>query len=130
MIIRVAICPSEASITIPSKFQDILAKSNKNERVTLAEIIDRLPNTHKEITDSIKLDFYIEGFGEDSWYIKSKDKFVFKERLDTIEMYRDIEIVEVDTSRKWMISEGEHCEYINYFETPKLVDEEINLYSY
>jgi len=138
MIIRVAICPSLPELTYPRQFHKHLS-TDKPIRIALAELLDKIPNTHKtdDAFDKDSYNFFMKGYDEKNWYIKSKNKFSFINIIgyhkngEPMDEWHDIEIVEVDTSKKWMVdSEHDYGEFINYFEYPQLIDERYNMYSY
>ena len=127
MIRRIAICPSMPDITIPNNFIGHLKSSKKHFRVALAELIDSIENTHEVIDFKVEWDFQTSVFDKNNWYIKSKDRFFFKNE-DEPDFIYEILIVEVDTSRKWRIGWSEFEEFIDYFKVPELLDEELNMY--
>lgn len=123
MIREVAIFPNSSEIVIPDKFLEDVKSSKNHFRVCLANKINLLEDTHEEINSDVLNDFDFNRI--DTWYIKAGDVFYFKGEGSFI-MPVKIQIVGVDTSRKWRVANdfGEYVEYLDY----KLIDEELNLH--
>ena len=125
-MVRVAIYPDYGSIYISKEGKDYInSRKDVNWRVSLAEYIDSLEDTHSNISQEV-YDNFVNS--KNIQYIKSKGLFFFK-GLDTDYglVYR-VKVVDVDNSKKWMISEYDGAEDIEYLNEPVLVDKELNMY--
>jgi len=122
--IKIAIFPSYGSNKIPSELsQDktlIDIWSNKEDnykikflkaRMRLAEIIQALPITHKEITSNVFKDFNKD---KTRYYIKDKNNIFMKDNTNKYPWGYRVEIVKVDTNKYWKIDEYDGAEGVEY----------------
>lgn len=125
-MIRVAIYPDYGSIYISKEGKDYInSRKDVNWRVSLAEYIDSLEDTHSNISQEV-YDNFVNS--KNIQYIKSKDLFFFKDLEEKFGLVYRVKVVDVDNSKKWMISEYDGAEDIDYFSEPILVDKELNMY--
>lgn len=125
-MVRVAIYPDYGSIYISKEGKDYInSRKDVNWRVSLAEYIDSLEDTHSNIPQEV-YDNFVNS--KDMQYIKSKDLFFFKDLEEKFGLVYRVKVVDVDNSKKWMISEYDGAEDIDYFSEPILVDKELNMY--
>lgn len=127
MFKRIAIFPSYGGFGIPDEFKVIIDNDPRNWRVVVAELIDKLEDTHSHMSQEIYDEFVHKPFDKNNWYIKYEDYFYFKTEENSSFALK-IKVVEVNTSKKWKISEYDGAEEIVYFEEPELVDKELNMY--
>jgi hypothetical protein len=125
-MVRIAIYPDYGSIYISKEGKDYInSRKDVNWRVSLAEYIDSLGDTHSNISQEV-YDNFVNS--KDMQYIKSKDLFFFKDLEEKFGLVYRVKVVDVDNSKKWMISEYDGAEDIDYFSEPVLVDKELNMY--
>lgn len=125
-MVRLAIYPDYGSSYISKEGKEYInSRKGVNWRVSLAEYIDSLEDTHSEITKNT-FDSFVNS--KNTQYIKSKDLFFFKDLENSVGLVYRVEIVDVDTTKKWRISEYDGAEDIEYFSEPVLVDKELNMY--
>lgn len=125
-MVRLAIYPDYGSSYISKEGKEYInSRKGVNWRVSLAEYIDSLEDTHSEITKDT-FDSFVNS--KNTQYIKSKDLFFFKDLENIVGLVYRVEIVDVDTTKKWRISEYDGAEDIEYFSEPVLVDKELNMY--
>ena len=125
-MVRVAIYPDYGSIYISKEGKDYInSRKDVNWRVSLAEYIDSLEDTHSNISQEV-YDNFVNS--KNIQYIKSKDLFFFKDLEEKFGLVYRVKVVDVDNSKKWMISEYDGAEDIDYFSEPILVDKELNMY--
>lgn len=125
-MIRVAIYPDYGSIYISKEGKDYInSRKDVNWRVSLAEYIDSLEDTHSNISQEV-YDNFVNS--KNIQYIKSKDLFFFKDLEEKFGLVYRVKVVDVDNSKKWVISEYDGAEDIDYFSEPILVDKELNMY--
>lgn len=126
MIKRIAINPSYGLFHIPSQFLGKVNESDKNFRVVVAEYIDDLKDTH----ETINQDVYEKFRKSSDWYIKCGNHFYFRDLDDEYNQVFGLEIVDVDTSKKWKIKEYDGAEDIVYYSEPRLIDKELNMWEW
>lgn len=125
-MVRLAIYPDYGSSYISKEGKEYInSRKGVNWRVSLAEYIDSLEDTHSEITKDT-FDSFVNS--KNTQYIKSKDLFFFKDLEESFGLVYRVDIVDVDTTKKWRISEYDGAEDIEYFSEPVLVDKELNMY--
>lgn len=125
-MVRIAIYPDYGSIYISKEGKDYInSRKDVNWRVSLAEYIDSLEDTHSNISQEV-YDNFVNS--KNIQYIKSKDLFFFKDLEEKFGLVYRVKVVDVDNSKKWMISEYDGAEDIDYFSEPILVDKELNMY--
>lgn len=125
-MVRVAIYPDYGSSYISKEGKDYInSRKGINWRVSLAEYIDSLGDTHSNISQGV-YDNFVNS--KNIQYIKSKDLFFFKDLEEKFGLVYRVKVVDVDNSKKWMISEYDGAEDIDYFSEPILVDKELNMY--
>lgn len=124
MKVKIAINPTYGCLMIPSQFIDKINNECKNFRVTLAECIGELQDTHKEIDTDTYVNFKNQ---KTEWYIKAGNDFYFKDLEEGFNVVYNLEIVEIDTNKKWKITEYDGAEGVVYFNEPKVMDEELNM---
>lgn len=125
-MVRIAIYPDYGSIYISKEGKDYInSRKGINWRVSLAEYIDSLEDTHSNISQEV-YDNFVNS--KNIQYIKSKDLFFFKDLEEKFGLVYRVKVVDVDNSKKWMISEYDGAEDIDYFSEPILVDKELNMY--
>lgn len=127
MRIRVALFPSHGGGCCPKELIDKVEKSGKHWRVALADCIDELDCNCEDLTQEVYNNFERNDTG--NWYLKWKDHFYYKDTEKGNLVYK-IRVAVVDTSMKWKIEEYDGAESIYYFREPKLVDKELNMYSW
>jgi len=132
-MVRLVIFPNFGGIYILKEAREYIeSRKGINWRVSLAEYIDSLEDTHDAITQEVYDSFCKSS---DIPYIKSKNQFFCKDLEDTCSplvsslVYR-VKIVDVDNTRKWRIDEYDGAEGIEYFNEPVLVDKELNMYKW
>lgn len=125
-MVRIAIYPDYGSSYISKEGKDYInSRKDVNWRVSLAEYIDSLEDTHSNISQEV-YDNFVNS--KNIQYIKSKDLFFFKDLEEKFGLVYRVKVVDVDNSKKWMISEYDGAEDIDYFSEPILVDKELNMY--
>lgn len=124
-LVKIAINPKHGSFAIPKYFSKE-DNNGKDLRVALAEYIESLEDTHVDINQ----DIYDNFVNDHNWYIKCGKLFFFKEPNALVKIIHRLEVVEVDTRRKWKIDNYDGAESIVYFEEPKLVNADLNMYEW
>lgn len=122
---RVVITSNYNDFKIPSMFEEeikvILKESSRNTRIVLAELMDNLEiNYNDEFSDPVDL---MNKLSLD--YLRNDNDFYFK--VSDFQCL-ELSIVEVDSSRPWVIKCYDGLESIIYLDDYKLIDEELNLY--
>lgn len=117
MRIRVAINPNYGCFHIPKQFQDEVNNNDKNFRLTVAECIDKMENTHDKLTNEL-----YKGLRNNynNWYIKINDHFYFRDLDDKYNNLHHLKIVDVDTDSNGIYSRSKGNWY---FYDEKIVDE-------
>lgn len=125
-MVRIAIYPDYGSTYISKEGKEYInSRKGVNWRVSLAEYIDSLEDTHSSISQEV-YDYFVNS--KNVQYIKSKGLFFFKDLESKFGLVYRVKVVNVDNSKKWMISEYDGAEDIDYFSEPVLVDKELNMY--
>lgn len=125
-MIRIAIYPNYGGFYTSKEAKEYInTRSDVNWRLSLAEYIDGLEDTHSNITQEV-YDEFIRS--KDIPYIKSKGMFFFKNLEENFGLAYRVKVVDVDNTKKWRISEYDGAEGIEYFKEPVLVDKELNMY--
>ena len=125
-MIRVAIYPNYGGYYISKEAKEYIdTRKNINWRLSLAEYIDSLEDTHSNITQEVYNEFVRSN---NIPYIKSKGLFFFKDTEEKFGLEYKVKVVDVDNTKKWRISEYDGAEGIEYFSEPVLVDKELIMY--
>lgn len=127
--VEIAIFPSYGVEQIPERFKADLGwfyLSEGEMRVELAKRLMELPETHQQVTRDDLNNVVREG---KNGYVRSGNQFYFQYRH--LDAAYEIQVVEVDTSKPWRINKKrgtkEIGEYVEYFESPRILDERLNL---
>lgn len=125
MIKRIAINPAYGAFIIPSMFINTIDRKI-NYRAAIAKCIDALK---EDITKNFITQYEELEMGNIQ-YVKHKNKLYFKDSNFDSSIIFQLEVVEVDTSKKWGISNHHGMESIVYYIEPKLIDKELNMYEW
>ena len=119
---KIAIFPGYGSNTIPDFLIDAVNKQERNYRVVLAEEIEKLNDTHEEITDELFIAFRDGKI--DTPYIKANDHMYFMSSTGYTKMIDEIALVEIDKNKPWRINDYDGAEGVEYFKGIKVIDED------
>lgn len=122
---RIVISSAYNDLEIPSMFEEklneIKKNANRNIRIILAELIDGLPVNYD--ASSTKVVEVMNELGTD--YLRNNDTFYFR---TSIYDWVELSIVEIDTSRPWILKNYDGLESVTYIDDFKVIDEELNLH--
>lgn len=122
---RIVISSAYNDLEIPSMFEEklneIKKNANRNIRIILAELIDGLPVNYD--ASSTKVVEVMNELGTD--YLRYDDTFYFR---TSIYDWVELSIVEIDTSRPWILKNYDGLESVTYIDDFKVIDEELNLH--
>lgn len=119
---KIAIFPGYGSNNIPDFLIDAVNRQERNYRIVLAEEIEKLSDTHEEITDELFVAFRDGKL--DIPYIKANDHIYFMSSAGYTEMIDEIALVDIDKDKPWRINDYDGAEGIEYFNGIKVVDED------
>ncbi|MCG8474432.1 MAG: hypothetical protein MI784_03000 [Cytophagales bacterium] len=124
---KIAIFPGFGGCGYP----DIISDKIKNYddwdtmwRVRIAEIIEDIPDTYG-VTEDNFYECFRDFFSEPN----QKNVFKFKDKMFFVSEYNhvaEIQIVDIDTSRHWKVSEYDGAESVQYFNDIKVVNKITN----
>ena len=131
---KIAIFSGYGGFYIPSFIENdkrykIIPNKQENEakrRKIMADIIEELPYTHKELNQDVFSEFTSRKNKKEYLKTESDPNVIYVKNIKNTPIYSiEITLEEVDSSIPWKIDEYDGAEGIEYWNEPKIIDKEL-----